>query len=143
MNAMARATGCSASTSGPPVGSRVKSTSAWRVSPTRPMRGGPARGLTLRAAARRGKRAPDSNGDDEDESARAEGGARENAGAPRPRPSSGARKEEKKHHHLNKSKSDGSSPVGYGEKKSKRAPGPPKQAMKTVSYTHLTLPTKA
>jgi hypothetical protein len=130
MNALARAASCSASTSGAPAGSRVKSTSAWRVSPpTRSGRGGPARGVTLRAAARKGKRAPDSNGEDDDDSARAEGLARENAGAPRPRPSSGARKEEK-HHHLNKSKSKGSSPVPYGgESGKKSAPGPPKQAM--------------
>jgi hypothetical protein len=84
--------------------------------------------VTLRAAARKGKRAPDSNGEDDDDSARAEGLARENAGAPRPRPSSGARKEEK-HHHLNKSKSKGSSPVPYGGESSKSKPGPPKQAM--------------
>lgn len=121
MNALARAASCSASTSGAPAGSRVKSTSAWRVSPpTRSGRGGPARGVTLRAAARKGKRAPDSNGEDDDDSARAEGLARENAGAPRPRPSSGARKEEK-HHHLNKSKSKGSSPVPYGGESGKKA----------------------
>ena len=133
MNALARAASCSASTSGAPAGSRVKSTSAWRVSPpTRSGRGGPARGVTLRAAARKGKRAPDSNGEDDDDSARAEGLARENAGAPRPRPSSGARKEEK-HHHLNTSKSKGSSPVpsscGESGKEKKSAPGSPKQAM--------------
>ena len=133
MNATARAAGCSASTSGAPIGSRVKSTSAWRVSPTRSgsRSRGPARGVTLRAAARKGKRAPESNGEDEDESARAESGARENAGAPRPRPSSGARKEERKHH-LNKSKSEGSSPVRPNALESKRQqtpPGPPKQAM--------------
>ena len=134
MNATARAAGCSTSTSGAPIGSRVKSTSAWRVSPTRSgsRSRGPARGVTLRAAARKGKRAPESNGEDEDESARAESGARENAGAPRPRPSSGARKEERKHH-LNKSKSEGSSPVRPNTLESKRQqtpPGPPKQAMK-------------
>ena len=133
MNATARAAGCSTSTSGAPIGSRVKSTSAWRVSPTRSgsRSRGPARGVTLRAAARKGKRAPESNGEDEDESARAESGARENAGAPRPRPSSGARKEERKHH-LNKSKSEGSSPVRPNTLESKRQqtpPGPPKQAM--------------
>ena len=133
MNATARAAGCSASTSGAPIGSRVKSTSAWRVSPTRSASRsrGPDRGVTLRAAARKGKRAPESNGEDEDESARAESGARENAGAPRPRPSSGARKEERKHH-LNKSKSEGSSPVRPNALESKRQqtpPGPPKQAM--------------
>ena len=134
MNATARAAGCSTSTSGAPIGSRVKSTSAWRVSPTRSASRsrGPDRGVTLRAAARKGKRAPESNGEDEDESARAESGARENAGAPRPRPSSGARKEERKHH-LNKSKSEGSSPVRPNALESKRQqtpPGPPKQAMK-------------
>ena len=42
---------------------------------------GPARGCSPRAAARTGKRAPESNGEDEDESARAESGARENAGS--------------------------------------------------------------